>query len=271
MTIQFASQTYSWQMSGAWAGRLGEIAPVVARSGFGGIEFEVVMSDGYETADAVARLLSGNDLTLAALTLVLPWRHQSETNDERTETDRVIEVVRQFPEAKLVLVQVPYTAPPADRAAAQDALLCCLSSVTRRARAAGVSPTFHPNAATGSIVRDFADYERVMPHLPSGLGWTPDTGHLAVGGMDCLEMIRRYRERVDHIHLKDADAAGNWVPNGSGVIDMAGAVELLAQTGYSGWVVVEDESPEARDDPNAVAAANGDFVRTMLRPIVERE
>ncbi len=268
MTIQFASQTYSWQMSGAWGGRLGEIAAVVAAAGFSGIEFEVVMSGGYERAEAVERLLDTNGLRLAALTLVLPWRGAEETDPERIEADRVIEVVRHFSGAKLVLVQTPFQEPPADRLAAQEHLLRCLAAITERAVEAGVSPTFHPNSPRGSIVRTRDDYERVIPALPAQLGWTPDTGHLAVGGMDPVEMIRAFRSRVDHIHLKDADAAGDWAPNGAGAIDMAAAVALLAETGYSGWVVVEDESPDAERDPNAAAASNGDFVRRVLQPLV---
>lgn len=271
MTIRFASQTYAWQMSGAWRGRLGEIAEVVGRNGFEGIEFEVVMSEGYETADAVSRLLTGNDLSVAAITLVLPWRHTEETPEERAEADRIIDVLRHFPGAKLALVQWPFDEPPAEREAAQDRLLSCLTAITARALAAGVSPTYHPNSPAGSIVRDSDDYERVLPRLPQGLGWTPDTGHIALGGMDCVEVIRRYRDRVDHIHLKDADAAGQWVPNGSGVIDMPGAVRLLAETGYSGWIVVEDESPDAERDPHASAAANSEYVRDVLKPITERE
>jgi len=269
MTIRFASQTYSWQMSGNWFGRLGEIAQVVGRSGFEGIEFEVVMADGYATADEVSRLLDETGLSLAAITLVLPWRHAEEASEERAEADRVIEVVRHFPGAKLALVQVPFDAAPADRASAQDRLLACLRAVTQRALDAGVSPTYHPNSPGGSIVRDINDYERVLPLLPSGLGWTPDTGHIYMGGMDCVETIRRFRDLVDHIHLKDADADGHWVPNGTGVIDMAGAVQLLAETGYAGWVVVEDESPEAERDPHATAQANRAYVRDVLEPITE--
>lgn len=267
MTIDFASQTYSWQMSGTWAGRLGEIAEVVGSNGFAGIEFEVVMSGGYETAEQVEALLQANGLALAALTLVLPWRDAQENAEEIVEADRVIEVVRHFPGAKLVLVQTPFDEPPTNREAAQDHLLGSLAGLTARAVAAGVSPTFHPNSPRGSIVRTRDDYERVIPKLPAGLGWTPDTGHLAVGGMDSVEMIRRFRPLVDHIHLKDADATGQWAQNGSGSIDMAGAVALLAQTGFTGWVVVEDESPEAETDPNSAAAANGSFVRDVLRPL----
>lgn len=271
MTIRFASQTYSWQMSGDWHGRLDEIAKVVAENDFSGIEFEVVMADGFETADRVSALLAETGLELAAITLVLPWRESEESAAERAEADRVIGVLESFPGAKLALVQTPFDEAPADRERAQDNLLACLAAVAGRAQAHGVSPTFHPNSPDGSIVRNSADYARVLPRLAPGLGWTPDTGHLVLGGMDVLEMIRRYRDRVDHIHLKDADSSVGWVPNGTGIIDMAGAVQLLVDTGYEGWVVVEDESPQAERDPNHAAADNRDYVRRVLQPITERE
>jgi len=264
MTIDFASQTYSWQMSGKWGGRLGEIAEVVAMSGFTGIEFEVVMSGGYESSADVARLLEKNGLRLAALTLVLDWRQAQETESEYAEADRVIEIVSHFAGSKLNLVPMPFAVPPTDRLLAQNHLLACLTGITERAVAAGVSPTFHPNSPRGSIVRVRDDYERVIPLLPEGLGWTPDTGHLAVGGMDPVEIIRQFRDRVNHVHLKDADASGHWVQNGSGAIDMPGVVAYLAQTGYSGWIVVEDESPEAEQDPHAAASANGEYIRSVL-------
>jgi inosose dehydratase len=264
--IRFASQTYSWQMSGRWNARLDEICHRVASAGFAGIEPEVVMTDGFRTREALSALLESTGLQLAALTLVLDWIGPTETSDEVAEAGRVIDVVRGFPGSKLVLVQMPRPGKP-DRTAAQDNLLACLTSVAQRAADAGVSATFHPNSPPDSIVRDPDDYARFLPMLPRSLGWTPDTGHLAVGGMDPIAMIRDYRELVDHIHFKDVDASHRWVPNGTGVVDMRGVTRLLADTGYTGWIVVEDESPTAEDDPMSAADANGAFVDAQLRPL----
>lgn len=267
--VRFASQTYSWQMSGNWAGRLNEIVRTVAASGFEGIEPEVCMTGGYETATQLRGLLLEHGVELAALTLVLDWQHPGETASERQEADRVIEVLRHFPGARLVLVQSPsdrWT----DRALAQDNLLTCLTAVAHRAADAGLTATFHPNSPRASIVRERSDYDRVLPRLPSVLGWTPDTGHLAVGGMDPLELIGEYRELINHVHLKDADRDGRWTPNGTGSIAMDRCVALLAATGYEGWVVLEDESPQAEADPAAAAVANREYVRTRLAPIISR-
>jgi inosose dehydratase len=264
--VRFASQTYSWQMSGRWFGRLDSIAHTVKAAGFAGIEPEVCMIDRFETSDRMSRLLDRTELELAAMTLVLDWRGAEETESEREEADRAIELVRAFPSAKLAVVQMPSGA-WTDRTQAQHNLLSCLRAVTARALDAGVAITFHPNSPSQSIVRDRADYDRVLTNLPEGLGWTPDTGHLHLGGMDPVDTIRDFLTLVDHIHLKDADQAGSWVPNGQGVIDLVGCVDLLARSHYRGWVVLEDESPEADGDPDSAAAANGKFVRSHLEPL----
>jgi inosose dehydratase len=103
------------------------------------------------------------------------------------------------------------------------------------------------------------------------LGWTPDTGHLHVGGMDPVELIREYRELVNHIHLKDADDEGRWVKNGTGVIDMRAAVRSLVDSGFTGWVVVEDESEYAAAHPTLAVRDSARYVRERLAPLLERQ
>lgn len=261
-----ASQTYSWQMSNTWRGRLDEIAQSVESAGFTGIEPEVCMTGRFEKREDLKQLLDAHNLHLAALTLVLHWNGPEETEAERTEADRVIHVLEAFPDARLALVQMPsdrWT----NRKEAQRNLLQCLTAITARALDAGINPTFHPNSPDNSIVRLADDYHTVLPQLPSGLGWTPDTGHLARGGMVPAELIAEYRVLVNHIHLKDADVNGKWVPNGQGVVDLVGAVRLLADTGYQGWVVLEDESQQAAEFPHQAALSNGDYVRAKLAPL----
>jgi inosose dehydratase len=173
-------------------------------------------------------------------------------------------------EGRLVLVQRPSDA-WTGRAEAQDRLLACMSAVALRAADHGVVTTFHPNSPAHSLVRTQSDYDRILSKLPDSLGWTPDTGHLAVGGMNAVDMIRRYRRLVNHIHLKDVDEVGRWALNGQGVVDMVGAVDSLAATGYSGWITVEDESLSAESDPNSAAFRTGKWVTETLRPLFEKE
>lgn len=265
---RFACQTYSWQMSGKWFGRLDEIVASIADAGISAIEPEVCMTGGYERAEDLKALLDRYGIELAALTLVLDWQGAEETAQERAEADRVIGVLQSFPGTKLAFVQMPRE-DWEQRERAQDNLLACLGAITQRAQAAGIDTTFHPNSPMHSIVRTRSDYERVLPRLPDGLGWTPDVGHLVAGGLDPVKTVREYRRLVNHIHLKDVAADGGWAQNGTGVADMVGAVRVLAETGYDGWIVLEDESSFAEADPHAAAAANAAYANSQLVPLFE--
>jgi inosose dehydratase len=84
------------------------------------------------------------------------------------------------------------------------------------------------------------------------------------GGMSPLDTVTAYRGRIDHIHYKDIDVAGNWVPTGEGVIDFVGITNYLRSTDYAGWIVLEDESRSAERDPDTAAIHNGRYVDGVL-------
>lgn len=106
-----------------------------------------------------------------------------------------------------------------------------------------------------------------MDCLPQRIGLTPDLGHIVRGGMDPLEIISTYRERVDYVHIKDITADGIWSPAGAGVIDIRAVVRYLADTGYIGWITMEDELPEAERDPDAAVLPNGEYAQSVLAPV----
>jgi inosose dehydratase len=268
--IRFGCQTYSWQMPGdAFKGRLDHMASVTSESGFAGIEPEVVMLGEYADPGRAAAVLEESGLELAALAYAADWRGPRETSAEREEADRVVAFLQRFPGAVLVLVQLPGR----DRAnlrERQDNAIACIDAVARRAGAAGVHPTVHPNSPEGSIFRTAEDYELLLDRLDAEVvGFTPDAGHIAAGGMDALEVIKRHRDRVDHVHLKDIDENGRWAATGDGVLDFPGIVSHLRDTGYAGWIVLEDESPSVEDDPDLGARRNGAYARSVLAPLLD--
>lgn len=266
--IRFGCQTYSWQMSGdAYKGRLDHMAAVAAEAGFAGIEPEVVMLGVYADPDRAAGVLESAGLRLTALAYAAEWRGASETAAERQEADGVIAFLRRFPGAALVLVQLPF-ADRADLAQRRRNAIACKNAVARRAIDAGLRPTVHPNSPPGSAFRTAEDYEVLLDGLDADVGFTPDVGHIAAGGMDPLETIRRYRDRVDHVHFKDLHADGRWAPTGEGRIDFPGIVGYLRETGYSGWIVFEDESEDVEREPDLGARRNGAYAHTVLEPLL---
>ena len=47
---------------------------------------------------------------------------------------------------------------------------------------------------------------------------------------------------------------------GEGKIDYPAIIKYLAETGYLGWIMVEDESPRAETDSDGVVAEDGKYM-----------
>ncbi len=125
----------------------------------------------------------------------------------------------------------------------------------RVCRDAGLEPTFHHHA--GTHVESVEEVEMLLQGTDVGL--CLDTGHLLIGGGDPLETLDAWRQRINHVHIKDVDKAllGRMVSRrasmyeiweagvfrrfGTGGIDVPGFTNSLAAGGYRGWIVVEQD------------------------------
>jgi inosose dehydratase len=137
------------------------------------------------------------------------------------------------------------------------------NAVGARGAAAGVEVALHPSSHHNTLLATREDYERIFAMTdPRMIGWVPDTGHIIRGHPDMLATMRRYRDRIRYIHLKDAKDDGSWAMLGQGVCDI-GAVIDIARTSpnFNGWLVVEEESTQAAADPRAAVKANREVMR----------
>ena len=94
----------------------------------------------------------------------------------------------------------------------------------------------------------------------SEMGLCLDTGHLAIGGSDPVEIAKLAGGRINHVHLKDVDIdlaaklasreldfreaakRGAFRPLGEGDIDVGRLLDVLEGEGYSGWYVLEQDT-----------------------------
>ena len=101
----------------------------------------------------------------------------------------------------------------------------------------------------------------------SEMGLCLDTGHLAIGGSDPVEIAELAGPKVNHVHLKDVDleVAGRLAarelgfreaarknafrPLGEGDVDVGGVLDRLEGSGYSGWYVLEQDSVVEAEPP----------------------
>ena len=268
--IKFGCQFYTWQMSGdRYVGKLPHILNVVKPAGFAGIESEPLMLGSYyDDPSTLKNLLAQTNLQLGAIAFVCDWANPDETDQERSEAERVFKYTKLFPEAHLVLCQMPGK----DRSnlrQRQENLISCVNAVAARGVEQGLICSYHPNSPAGSVFRIEDDYKILLDQLDSRVvGFAPDTGHIAKGGMDVVKILKTYRPLIKHVHFKDITTSGGWTAMGAGIIDFPGIVTMLKDTDYAGWIMIEEESPEAEVDPDTATAKNGEYLLRSLFPIV---
>lgn len=125
-------------------------------------------------------------------------------------------------------------------------------------RANGLTPTYHPHL--GSLAETPEQIDKLF--ALTDIGFCPDTAHLVAGGGDALAIIKKYRDRVQYVHLKDLDADGNFVPLGKGTIPLLDIVDYLKSSDYNGDWCVEIDGYSG--DPHEAAAISRDYLRNSL-------
>ena len=126
------------------------------------------------------------------------------------------------------------------------------------ARDKGMYFTVHHHMGTG--VQTAAEVDKLMDITNPNLVYLLfDTGHFAFAGEDPLAVLKKYINRIKHVHVKDIrysvlekakannysflDAVryGSFTVPGDGDYDFTPVFDILAENNYEGWIVVEAE------------------------------
>jgi inosose dehydratase len=137
--------------------------------------------------------------------------------------------------------------------------LCAgLENVVEIAARHGLTPSYHPHMST--IVETAQQIERVLSGTSIFL--CPDTAHVLLAGDNPSSLIQTWAERIRYVHIKDVDLrTGQFVPLGTGALDLPGVMSALDENGYEEWLTVE---LDAWPDPAEGARRN----RHALEPWV---
>ena len=255
------------------------------QAGFGGLELGPY---GYMPLDigVMSDALESRDLRIVAGTIFDDLVSGANRKSLLRQTDEICALITALPRPETLPGQrfaAPYltvmdwghderdyAAGHSDRAprlddAAWAGMMANIRAISELARDKyGVRATIHPHA--GGYIEFADELARVAADIPADVaGLCLDTGHMAYSGMDPVETLRRYWDRLDYIHFKDIDpvvfdevmgekirffdACGKGVmcPIGRGNIDYPGVRALLTELGYGGYITIEQE----RDPRNA--------------------
>lgn len=150
---------------------------------------------------------------------------------------------------------------------------------------------FHHHCA--AFVETPAEVKTLMDRTdPRLLGLCLDTGHYTVGGGeaggDPVEALKRYGDRVWHVHFKDCQPAAAEIHDadgkltgrhpfdvavsnelfcelGKGVVQFPKMLEELDRRAYKGWIVVEQDVRPGEGDPKASAGRNREYLKNLGR------
>jgi inosose dehydratase len=137
-----------------------------------------------------------------------------------------------------------------------------LNRLGKAAQSVGLTLTFHHHM--GTVVQTAAEIDKMMAMTDSSLVYLLfDSGHLAYSGEDYLAVLKKYAKRIKHIHLKDIRPEvvakvkkedlsflqgvrlGTFTVPGDGCIAFAPIFEIIENSGYEGWMIVEAEQDPA--------------------------
>lgn len=162
-------------------------------------------------------------------------------------------------------------------------LLANLTNLEKVAAEYGVTAVIHPHV--GTVIERPEDIARVLEG--SNIGFCFDTGHMMIGGTNPVKFAQEHADRIGHVHLKDVRKAvaqrviddeityyaavteGLYTPLGQGDVDVKAILTALANAGYQGWYVLEQdnvvtEEPSTGAGPVSDAQASVDFLTKTL-------
>ena len=266
-SVRIGCQTYSWEMHGeAWQGTPDDMLNAMAEAGYAGAEFAVTMlGPYYDQPGAFAEALKARGLELAATAYASPhgFTDPACREEEMAGAERALGFAAAFPRPLLALGGAAN--PTRDNYDTKLAQACRFySEVARKGREMGVDVVIHPHSHHGSLLESEQEYDRMLAATEaSGAGFNPDTGHIVRGGQDLIACIARHLDRVRHVHVKDVTEDGGWAPMGQGICDFPRLFEVLQGAGHGGWVVAEEESALAWEDPARAIKVNREYIRSL--------
>ena len=142
----------------------------------------------------------------------------------------------------------------------------------------GVALTFHHHM--GTVVQSAAETDRLMAGTdPNYVSLLFDSGHFAYCGENPTELVKRHAGRIKHVHLKDIRPdvvarvreerlsflegvrQGAFTIPGDGCVEFDPIFQVLAESGYEGYMVVEAEQDPAKANPLEYAIRARKFIR----------
>jgi inosose dehydratase len=258
-----------------WGGNDEQAIDDIAAVGFHGIQLRSPVMERYGARPAdLRRRLSDKGLSLTCFssgTVDADPAKESQYLATHTENARFVKA------AGGTLLQL-LSRRPKDRAPTGeefDRLGALLTGIGRRTSEIGVRLVYHNHMGAFGQAPD--EVARVLAATdPRFVGFLLDIAHYQQGGGDPVAAVRRHRDRLVILHLKDvispvpgdtrpAAQSYKWVELGRGKVDVPGVIAAVKTIGFHGPAVIElDAVPEPGRTPKESAEINKRYAVEVL-------
>jgi len=295
--IKVANAPVSWGVIEKVAGERSAYAGVldeIAETGYAGTElgdWGFLPTD----PDLLATELAARGLELVAAWVGVAYAERQAHADGEARAVAAAELLAKVASRQAVIVLGEDPSPKSHRsqyagriqpehALSEQGWMIYAEGVNRIARAVreatGLRSAFHPH--TGIWIETQQETERLLSLTdPALVGLCFDTGHYRFGGGDPVAALRKFAERLWHVHFKDQDpkvaarsraeawdydrsiAEGIFCELGRGDVDFPGALKVLREIGYAGWIVVEQDVMPGSGSPKASARKSRDYLHSI--------
>ena len=236
-------------------GDMAQAARDIAAAGYDGIEFfdGNVLDGEADDYAAIRRILAETKLALVALYSGGNFIFPDILPEELARITKAADAAQALGAEHLV-VGGGARRFDGTRPADYDALASALDKVVAIAEARGLRAQYHPHLST--IVENPDEVRTIFGK--TGIGFCPDTAHLAAAGGDVAAMVREHAARISYVHLKGWQREPfAFTPVGVGDCDNGAVIRALKDIGYAGWVCNELDS---WPDPIGAARESHAFV-----------
>ena len=256
-----------------WTGNDLQAIKEVSELGFPGIQLRSnILKEFGEKPEALRVLLQENKLEMVALS------SGGVSINPATEAE---ELTRHVNNAKFVravgghYLQLTDSARPKDRTPQSSdfkELGRRLTEIGKRAHDIGVAVGYHNHM--NSLGESPSEVDQILNATdPRYVKLELDIAHYQQGGGDPASAIRKYRDRLLFLHIKDvesipADERGRtyrFVELGRGRVDLPAVFRALKDVKFKGWAVIElDEVPDKSRTPKECAQISLKYLEDKL-------
>lgn len=253
-----------------WQGNDTQAARDISEVGFRGIQLRAnVLKDFNDNPKAVAELLRQHNLQFVALSGGGP------SGTGYVESEVVATQVKQaafLKSAGGLYLQMTDSSRPKDRKPSGldfKRLGRVLSEAGKRTVDLGVPMAYHNHM--GSVGEGPQEVDAIMEAADARyVKLLLDVAHYAQAGGDPARAIRKYRDRILFLHIKDVASVGDadyqFVELGRGRVDLPAVFAALNEIKFRGWAIVElDRVPDQSRTPKESAIISKKYIEQKLQ------